>query len=109
MEPPRWHPQECPQKFVINHEAVFVRETNYAAQLKKSFGLQGVKGAVRRRRPLLKFGMSFHDMQNDETEIRQQCKFENMPRDRLPRESFVLDAQQLLCFSLIRQTQPAPA
>ena len=97
-------PRNAHQKFVINHEAVLVRETNYASQLKKSLGLQGVKGAVRRRRPLLKFERSLHDLQDEETEIQQQCKFENMPKDRSPRESFVLDAPQLSCFSLIRQT-----
>jgi hypothetical protein len=47
------------QKSVIRHDAVFVRKTNYLAQLKESLGLQRVKGTARARRPLLEAGGAF--------------------------------------------------
>ena len=73
------------QKSVIRHEAVFVRQTNYLAQLKKSFGLQGVKRTARARRPLLESGRGFHDMQDDETEIQHQRKFKSIRNHELRR------------------------
>jgi len=66
------------QKSVIRHDAVFVRKTNYLAQLKESLGLQRVKGTARARRPLLEAGGGFHDMQDDETEIQHQRKFKSI-------------------------------
>jgi hypothetical protein len=70
---------------VIGHEAVLVSRTDYAAQLKKSLGLQGLKGTARAGRPLLESGRGFHDMQDAETEIQHQRKFKSIRNHELRR------------------------